>query len=153
MSLKDEMNKIRAERETLSQKIRAMAGVVFAEEAKKLFESQPKLESFSWTQYTPYFNDGESCHFSANTDYITVTDVDGNEDDDISAWGINHYATKGVDWQGNPYTPSELELAGVAACEFLKEFEDEDFLMMFGDHTRITVYRDGRVETDDYEHD
>lgn len=153
MSLKEEMMKIRAERETLSQKIRAMAGVVFAEEAKKLFEANPKLESFSWTQYTPYFNDGETCEFSANTDYITVTDVDGNEEEEVSSWSVRHYSEKGTDWQGNPYTPSELELAGVAACEFLAEFEDEDFLMMFGDHTRVTVFRDGRVESDDYDHD
>lgn len=153
MSLKEEMMKIRAERETLSQKIRAMAGVVFAEEAKKLFEANPKLASFSWTQYTPYFNDGETCEFGAHTDYITVTDVDGNEEEEVSSWSVRHYSEKGTDWQGNPYTPSELELAGVAACEFLAEFEDEDFLMMFGDHTRVTVFRDGRVESDDYDHD
>jgi hypothetical protein len=153
MSAKGELLKIRAERETLSQKIRAMAGEVFAEEAKKLFEAQPKLQSFSWTQYTPYFNDGESCYFGAHTDNLTVTDIDGNENDDISVWSINHRAAAGVDWQGNPYFPSELELAGVAACDFLKEFKDEDFLMMFGDHTRVTVYRDGRVETDEYDHE
>jgi hypothetical protein len=153
MSAKEELLKIRAERETLSQKIRAMAGAVFAEEAKKLFEAQPKLQSFSWTQYTPYFNDGSACEFCANTDYIIVTDIGGNETEDISSWNIKRWTEKGTDWQGNPYTPSELELAGAAACEFLSEFLNEDFLMMFGDHTRVTVYRDGRVETDEYDHD
>ena len=153
MSLKEEMAQIRVERETLSQKIRQMAGVVFAEEAKKLFEVHPKLQSFSWTQYTPYFNDGESCEFRAYTDYINVVDVDGNEEREVSASSVRYYSEKGTDWQGNPYTPSELELAGVAACEFLADFEDEDFLMMFGDHTRVTVSRDGSVETDEYNHD
>lgn len=153
MGLKEEMLKIREERETLSQKIRAMAGEVFAEEAKSLFEAQPKLQSFSWTQYTPYFNDGSTCEFSVNADYIAVTDIDGNEIHDVSSWSIKHYMEKGTDWNGNPYTPTELEFAGVAAIEFLCEFQEEDFLMMFGDHTRITVFRDGRVETDEYEHD
>lgn len=153
MSLKEKLIEFRAERETLSQKIRAMAGAVFAEEAKKLFETNPKLASFSWTQYTPYFNDGEACEFRAHTDYITVTDVDGNEEDEVSSWSVRHYVEKGIDWNGNPYTPSELELAGVAACEFLAEFEDAEFLMMFGDHTRVTVFRDGRVESDGYNHD
>lgn len=153
MSLKEKLIEFRAERETLSQKIRTMAGAVFAEEAKKLFETNPKLTSFSWTQYTPYFNDGEACEFRAVTDYITVTDVDGNEEEELDSWSIRHYTEKGTDWNGNPYTPSELELAGVAACDFLAEFEDEDFLMMFGDHCRVTVHRNGNIETDDYDHD
>jgi hypothetical protein len=29
----------------------------------ELFEEFPELESFSWTQYTPYFNDGDTCEF------------------------------------------------------------------------------------------
>lgn len=152
MSLKEEMLKIRAERETLSQKIRAMAGEVFASEAKILFDNYPVLASFSWTQYTPYFNDGDSCVFTVN-DYITVTDIDGNEQEDVTAWSVRHYAERGTDWQGKPYTPSELDLAAVATCDFLAEFETEDYLMMFGDHTKVTVHRDGRVDTDDYHHE
>jgi len=153
MNLKEEMQNIRAERETLNQKIREMAGVVFAEGAKKLFETNPTLQSFSWTQYTPYFNDGDTCEFSAHTDCLTVTDIFGNEEEEVSAWSVRHYSEKGTDWQGNAYTPSEIILAGAAASEFLTEFENEDLLMMFGDHTRVTVYRDGRVETDDCVHD
>jgi hypothetical protein len=152
MGLKEELQKIRDERAALNKKIREMAGVVFAEEAKKLFDANPKLQSFSWTQYTPYFNDGDTCEFSAHTDYITVTDIDG-EVDEVSEWSVRHYGEKGIDWQGNPYTPSELELAGAAACKFLAEFEAQDFLMMFGDHTSVTVSRSGDVQTEDYDHD
>jgi hypothetical protein len=153
MSLKEEMIKIRAERGALSQKIRAMAGEVFASEAKTLFETHPVLASFSWTQYTPYFNDGSPCEFGAHTDYVTVTDIDGNEQEDVSAWSVRYYAERGTDWEGKPYTPSALDLAAAAACDFLAEFETEDYLMMFGDHTKVTVYRDGRVDTDDYYHE
>jgi hypothetical protein len=153
MSLKEEMLKIRAERTALSQKIRAMAGEVFASEAKTLFDNYPVLASFSWTQYTPYFNDGETCEFGAHTDYVTVTDIDGNEQEDVSAWSVRYYGEKGTDWQGKPYTPSELDLAAASACDFLAEFEPEDYLMMFGDHTKVTVHRDGQVDTDDYNHE
>jgi hypothetical protein len=37
----------------------------------------PTIESFGWTQYTPYFNDGEPCVFSVNEE-LSVTLVDGN---------------------------------------------------------------------------
>ena len=150
MSMKEEMQKIRAERESLSQKIHAMAGVVFAEEAKILFEAHPKLESFSWTQYTPYFNDGESCEFSAHTDYVFLN---GDHDEEYDAWSINRSIERSFDWQDNPYTPTELDLAALDVVNFLKEFDNDDLLMMFGDHTSVTVFRDGRVENDHCDHD
>lgn len=33
---------------------------------KILFESCPEIKQVHWTQYTPYFNDGEACEFSVN---------------------------------------------------------------------------------------
>src|SRR5689334_3768923 len=48
------------------------AQAAFQEGTAKLFELFPAMESFGWTQYTPYFNDGEECVFSANTEYPTI---------------------------------------------------------------------------------
>lgn len=36
---------------------------------KKIFEKHSKLEAFSWTQYTPGFNDGEPCEFTISVDF------------------------------------------------------------------------------------
>lgn len=49
-----------------------------------IFEKYPFLGGVTWTQYTPYFNDGDACVFTAHTDYptcLTVGDV-SNEDFD-----------------------------------------------------------------------
>jgi hypothetical protein len=46
---------------------------------KEIFESAPKLKSFGWTQYTPYFNDGDTCEFGTNIDYLYINDC--HEDD------------------------------------------------------------------------
>ena len=35
----------------------------------QLAEFIPDLEAFHWTQYTPYFNDGDACAFSVNSIY------------------------------------------------------------------------------------
>lgn len=55
---------------------------------KQLFEDFPDLEWFSWTQYTPYFNDGDECTFRVNSDLIiklkgfrAISD-DGEDDED-----------------------------------------------------------------------
>ena len=45
---------------------------IFTDLTKEFFDENPELESFGWNQYTPYFNDGDTCEFSANTDYIYI---------------------------------------------------------------------------------
>jgi len=39
------------------------------------FSSHPEIRSIVWTQYTPYFNDGEACVFSIN-DFEFILDMD-----------------------------------------------------------------------------
>jgi hypothetical protein len=33
---------------------------------KELFDAYPEIRSVVWTQYTPYFNDGDTCEFSVH---------------------------------------------------------------------------------------
>lgn len=41
---------------------------------KELFDACPEVHQIHWTQYTPYFNDGESCEFSVNEVCFVLTD-------------------------------------------------------------------------------
>ena len=91
---------------------------LFQEASKCLFDSFPELESFRWTQYTPYFNDGDECVFRAHTGYPYLN---GSEDE--YGWGKNK-------------TPM-----GEAVREFLASFPAETLKEMFGDHCEITVAR------------
>ncbi len=34
---------------------------------EEIFDKYPSVESVGWPQYTPYFNDGELCHFSVHS--------------------------------------------------------------------------------------
>lgn len=138
---------LRAQRDALLKTISENAGVLFKEAAVEIFEKFPKLNSFGWTQYTPSFNDGDACHFGANTDDIYIGyegDEGEDEDGSISIWGVKYYTEK----EGREAT--ERELAGVACCELLQNFEEDDLLIMFGDHTKVTVNRDGTVDQDEY---
>lgn len=40
----------------------------------EIFKKNKSFESFSWTQYTPYWNDGDTCEFYAHTDSIFIDD-------------------------------------------------------------------------------
>lgn len=150
----------------------------FAPMLQPLFEkSSGKIQSISWSQYTPYFNDGDECVFSvhADLDYslklngVSFDDYDEDEEDQLfgsKEYGMRKYLEGEDVYQDwikrypddtlNPDTKDEdLRLYKIAQ-EFesvLNSIDDEFFKDLFGDHVEVTVYADGRVETERYEHD
>lgn len=52
---------------------------LFKEAVKGLFKEHPALQSFSWTEYTPHFNDGDECVFSTHFDSMLVNDEDDED--------------------------------------------------------------------------
>lgn len=150
---KKEIAKLKAEAQQ-------MASDAFDSFCKEIFEKHPKVESFGWSQYTPYFNDGDTCTFSANIDYISIN----GEYVDDSKW-VNE--TTVVDWgtwnrdlriyEGRVEVPNldydaELSKGADDITEFLRNFDNDFYITRFGDHAEITVTKDG-VDVDEYEHD
>ena len=144
----------------LKAEAQQMASDAFDSFCKEIFEKHPKIESFGWSQYTPYFNDGDTCTFSANVDYISIN----GEYVDDSKW-VNE--TTVVDWgtwnrdlriyEGRVEVPnldydSELSKGADEITEFLRNFDNDFYITRFGDHAEITVSKDG-VDVDEYEHD
>jgi len=147
---------------------------------KEIFKKHPDLQSFSWTQYTPYFNDGDECTFSANTESIYIND----EEEEDSVYGAEQFLekllhpTKAInqlkkrieEYKKDKYDYSWLEseiqrIQNGSVDEarhrlnLLKDIEqilsniDNDcYRSMFGDHVRVTVTKDG-WSTESYEHD
>ena len=67
-----ELRKKRSDITKLNSELIQFSSGIFEEFYKYIFEKYSKLESFGWTQYTPYFNDGDSCVFSAQVGYISI---------------------------------------------------------------------------------
>lgn len=132
------MDKFRAAKEEMKkarEKAAAIAQDAFKEQCALLFEEMPDLKSFSWSQYTPYFNDGDECVFSAHIDY---PDINGEE------------------YCEEKYCKTEEAKAiakmGDKVVDFLRNFGDEDYKDVFGDHVKVTVTREG-MTVEGYEHD
>lgn len=53
---------------------------LFKMSCKKIFKDHKDFHSFSWVQYTPYWNDGDTCTFSAHTDSIYIDDIEDSFD-------------------------------------------------------------------------
>lgn len=127
---------------------------------KKIFEETPELERISWVQYTPYFNDGSACIFSANTDYLDINgdcedEADWISEKNIISWGKFNPTTKiyeGRIEQDNPKYNKKLSDKVSEIKDFLSLFDDEFYQKKFGDHTRVTLSTNGTL-TEEYEHD
>lgn len=150
----------------------------FSSISKQLFEKHPILENFSWRQYTPYFNDGDECTFHAQTDDPKFNGEDPWDGDLYKKLkSTNRVATgrqivyrnghgepfknfDGTDRMTAEYedvTNEDYDPVIASAYNdlktFLNAFDDDALKMMFGDHSEITVHRDGRVDVDEYEHE
>ena len=62
------------------KKLQVQAEVVLKEITKAFFDKYPQAECLVWTQYTPYFNDGEECIFRVG-DVLSVLKVDVVDED------------------------------------------------------------------------
>lgn len=98
------------------------------------------LKSVSWTQFTQYFNDGDTCEFGVhfNDYYVTYVTADGT----TIRWSDVCYS-KTID----PTHSSCLK----AIQKFIRSIPNDILLAAFGDHKLIICYADGRLEVQKYE--
>lgn len=99
-----------------------------------VFQKFPDVESVGWTQYTPYFNDGEPCHFGINTDVygIYVNDECGYDLGD-EEWAKHEDVRE--------YVSDIIDKLSPRILETLYE------------EGLVVIKRDGTFEVKDYDHD
>ena len=113
----------------------------------EFFAKHPTVESIRWTQYAPYFNDGDPCVFSVHelTVRVTGTPKDcGYDDGYLSDYQLEKYEIENKD----VLKADLMELSNLAEGVLEEVFE-----LVFGNDVQVTVNRDGSVEKDDYNHD
>ena len=142
--------------------------------------AEPFFLEFGWTQYTPYFNDGDTREFGCRgfwvrtvgqeTVGISSTDDEDHQGDhhderlELSTWGSGHGTLgKRVRRPGSVnYDESTYQYVGEReelynqARAFSNAIEAGHFenvlLDLFGDHAEITVRKDG-ITIEEYSHD
>ena len=144
----------------LNDKIRKVFNEGLKEYSQEIFTNNPKIKGFSWTQYTPYFNDGAPCEFGINNSCIRVliNDTDGYLD-------LDYEVIKRVgDWNSNKFEISE-EVKDIInldeAYKIQKDIDDfiSNAILPFENQVQsllgegeVFVTPDG-IEVEDYDHD
>ena len=168
--LQEKYNKLIADQRELQRQFQEQAQSLFKETTAEFFDLNPGINAVVWTQYQPFWNDGEECVFSVNDPTFTnatgddLRDVTGygeydGDNDDI--WGVDNLYY--VLTSGRDYYEADKQkiLAGpvvdVESCKLFSdmiqssEFKDI-MLAMFGNHSKIIATRDG-FGVEEYEHD
>jgi len=113
------------------KKFQEKGGDIVRSALKEMFAKYPELDKIHWLQYTPYFNDGEPCHFSMRE--IEFLDKDENEL---------------AEYRGT--TPIAKDAQALS-----KKLHGVSDLMesVFGEHAEVTVTRDNIVVEEYEDHD
>ena len=161
MKLKD----LAAKKEEYLKAMKEDGSKILKELFTKFFKDNPYIEAVRWTQYTPYFNDGDTCTFGYHgIDFIKLTEklpaklVDGedapwysesDEEEEQAGWVYFNYWSR-----SKTEKPLILERVSKAVKDLEAQFSghDELFQMSFGDHCKVIATKDS-FEVEDYEHD
>lgn len=114
------------------------------ESFKEFFRNHPNVKTLSWTQYTPYFNDGDACYFSYNdlTWYPCTIEVGGQEIECDQPGDDPWWKTK----------EGQAAMKDVESLNsFMSKFEDA-LKSLFGDHVEVTASDKG-FEVEEHYHD
>lgn len=151
---REQIEQMKEKIEALKSEMIDQARTLFYEEVKVIFANYPELQSFGWTQYTPYFNDGDTCSFSCHgSSDISMNQYGPNpeEDDGFEADEaleyVSVYKSQGVD----PNAPWS-ERAAHDITSLISLLGDEVMEDLFGDHSEVIVGRE-KIVVEAYEHD
>lgn len=147
----------------LNDELKASFSDALKAEAEVLFAKWPKLQQFSWTQYTPYFNDGEPCEFRIHTDVhkYTYGETEFSEYGDVQSSEYCDEGRKKGEWNRILTNEGKSEFKNIEEAEELEE-DIGEFISNLSplentvkaclDEGEVIVSRDG-VTVEDYDHD
>lgn len=163
MEFKEKLEELKQKQKVitkLNNELTKFSSEIFEDFYKYIFAKYSSLESFGWTQYTPYFNDGDTCVFYANTDYIKINDCYAEDSiwfnkknvTDWGTWNPTQRVYENRKEVENKNYDNVLVEAHNEIVNFLSNFGDDFYLTKFGDHAEITVTK-SNVDISDCDHD
>lgn len=167
-ALQQKFDQLLADQAELKRQFQTQAQEMFKGITKEFFDKNPGVKSIVWTQYTPYFNDGDTCEFGVNSPSFSnspngegVSPWGEYDGDDESIWACDNVGS--VLTLDREYWKEEADriraAGGVDAdsCDafsrmILSSEMSDVFLAMFGDHVKVVATSEG-FDVEDYDHD
>ena len=172
--LQERFDALIEEQQQVADRFKREAQSLFKDITKEFFDKNPAITAIRWCQYTPYFNDGDTCVFGVNEPNFTNCPIDQMED--LDSWGDYRGEEEGIfaegsfDWilksdnrkyyakQQDLIMPlveeKKIDLTSINNFSKIVQSSEMESIMlaMFGDHASITATRDG-FDVEEYDHD
>ena len=153
-TLQDKFDELITKQSELQRQFQKEAQSLFKDVTKEFFELNPSVKSIVWTQYSPYFNDGDECVFGVHCATFT------NDEDGEVSWGEYEGDKDGIWTYGDDSYNSDEALPDdfkASACDafdrMIQSSEMEDVMeAMFGNHVKVIATREG-FDVQDHDHD
>jgi len=126
--IKDKLVEKKAALEKMQNEMNREIHALFHDGFKEVFQENTELDSVEWTQFTPYWNDGDECVFRSDHKHAEIM-------------------IAGALWTHDCNIQTKNDVKG-----FLDVFDSDDMESMFGDHAKVTVTKNG-IEVEEYEHE
>lgn len=148
------MEQMRAARQRMKDEGKSALKEAFRE----FFDDCPEVAAINWTQYTPYWNDGEPCYFSVQDFCLVLTreartallDEEYSEAQQEDAES-DHY--DGDHYELNKTSGGRAKQISAQFLKFCKLVRDQDLLEnTFGDHVKVHATPKG-FDVTEYSHD
>jgi hypothetical protein len=159
-TLRQTFDNLLEQQRKLREEFQATAQELFKQTTKQFFDQNPGVTAIHWTQYTPYFNDGDECVFRIGDIYFTNATPEQFEEDVTSwgdyegedenvwseyAWGFKYHKDRYYEGINIDQAEEFSKLVGSSDMEEVME-------AMFGDHVRVVATREG-FDVREYDHD
>ena len=159
MSGLETLKRIEADMNAARAKMMADGREAIKEAFNEIFEQFPNLEAVRWTQYTPYFNDGDACEFgvhefSAKLSNITNVRDEYDREGWVDSWTIKYctddYSDTDLSYENRNEKHPDLKI-----FDALSVIQRQEDLLetIYGDHVEVIITRDGTTEVENYDHD
>jgi len=172
------LDKIKRELAVFEEKKKALVEELrkeFPNMFKDLLSNAKTFETLSWNQYTPYFNDGEECTFSANVAYLmidgeyadsrprlkraiygkllTQEEVEFSNEVRRNYPYFRPYSLGDNGYVKNPNFDTHDGEIYETIKTILSEIPEDFLKELFGDHVTITMKKDGSIDVKEYDHE
>lgn len=127
----------------LKEETQAEMKMILAAMFTKFFDAFPSIGTVHWTQYTPYFNDGDECSFTISSIEFNKLVYGGIEDEEFDQGDSFSKSSKSIDY--------DTRRACTAFTDVLENMSDA-LENMLDNHVTVFVTRNG-IEVEEYEHE
>lgn len=143
MSIAAALSELSTKRKQIEEAAREQAKSILAPGLKEFMAAHPGIKAIGWTQYTPYFNDGEPCEFGVHGLRASASDERDN-----SLYGDGWHELYGKTAEGF----SNESWAALHELEKALSGAEPELQAAFGDHVQVIVTAEG-IDIESYEHD